>query len=153
MENNKKLLSANSFLFFKLIELLCEIEVEIINRNNVINLINSSTSDEYLIALLNGIMIERSIRSEKTIRPKTLTYWTDVFPNLNDYSLYNSFKSHFRMTRSTFNFLLSRISQHEVYHRSEQTPIEIQVAIVFWKFANASGYRQLEQTLGRFFFC
>ena len=67
MENNKKLLSANSFLFFKLIELLCEIEVEIINRNNVINLINSSTSDEYLIALLNSIMIERSIRSANVI--------------------------------------------------------------------------------------
>ena len=93
MEENKKFfLMISSFLFFKLIELLCEIEVEIINRNNIINSINSSNFDEYLIALLNNIIIEKSVRSEKTIRPKTLTYWTDVFLNLGNDSLYNSFK-------------------------------------------------------------
>ena len=68
-----------------------------------------------------------------------MSYWTEIFPYLNDESEYNSFKSHFRILRSTFNRLLSILQQHPNYLSTPfrpQTPIEIQVGIVIQRLAN-----------------
>jgi hypothetical protein len=94
---------------------------------------------------------ERIIRAPKTLRPKTDGFWTNIYPNLNDYSLTNSFKTHFRITKSTFHKLLNIISNHPIYQSSPfkpQTPIEMQVAIVLQRFANPMSYRELETSFG-----
>ena len=90
-------------------------------------------------------------RARRLLRPKTMAYWTDIFPHLNDESEYNNFKSHFRILRSTFNQLLSILHQHPNYASTPfqpQIPLEIQVGVVIQRFANPMGYRQLEQMFG-----
>jgi len=91
------------------------------------------------------------IRAPKTLRPKTDGFWTNIYPNLNDDSLTNGFKSHFRITKTTFHRLLNTISNHPVYQSNPfkpQTPIEMQVAIVLQRFANPMSYRELETSFG-----
>ena len=90
------------------------------------------------------------IRAPKILRPKTDGFWTDIYPNLNDDSLTNSFKTHFRITKATLH-KLSNISSHPVYQPSpfkSQTPIEMQVAIVLQRLANPMSYRELETSFG-----
>ncbi|CAG8622990.1 3112_t:CDS:2, partial [Paraglomus occultum] len=76
-------------------------------------------------------------RACRLLRPKTMAYWTDIFPHLNDESEYNNFKSHFRIRRSTFNQLLSVLHQHPNYAFTPfqpQIPLEMQVAVVIQRF-------------------
>jgi len=107
---------------------------------------------EYEAVILSNL--ERNlpiIRIPRVMRPKTMGFWVDIFPNLNDENPYNNFKSHFRIMRTTFNRLLSSISTHPIYQFSAQKPqtlIEIQVAIVLQRLANPMSYRQLETTFG-----
>ena len=61
----------------------------------------------------------------KNLRPKTDGYWIDVFPKLTDLSIQNNFKAHFRITRSTFNFLLSHLHNYLLYINNRSTNIEI----------------------------
>ena len=56
--------------------------------------------------------MSRINRISRLLRPKTMAYWTDIFPYLNDESEY---KSHFRILRSTSNRLLSILQQHSNY--------------------------------------
>ncbi|CAG8576222.1 4179_t:CDS:2 [Paraglomus occultum] len=103
-------------------------------------------SEAILLNLRNEI-----IRAPKTLRPKTDGFWTNIYPNLNDDSLTNGFKSHFRITKTTFHRLLNTISNHPVYQSNPfkpQTPIEMQVAIVLQRFANPMSYRELETSFG-----
>ncbi|CAG8640592.1 7934_t:CDS:2, partial [Paraglomus occultum] len=107
---------------------------------------------EYEAVILSNL--ERNlpiIRISRVMRPKTMGFWVDIFPNLSDENPYNNFKCHFRIMRTTFNRLLSSISAHPIYQFSTQkpqTPIEIQVAIVLQRLANPMSYRQLETTFG-----
>ena len=118
--------------------------------------ISQKETDDKLIEtgalLIDNIEHESRIcRAPQILRPKTYGFWTNIFPYLNDNSRYNSFKSHFRINRSTFNQLLNILSRHKNYQSSPfkcQTPIEIQVAIVLQRLANPIGYRQIEQTFG-----
>ncbi len=107
---------------------------------------NSFLDETFFLLLLNNST--PIVRMAKTLRPKTLGYWIDVFPNLKDDTEYNTFKSHFRITRITFNSLLHQLAEHPLYQSKSQTRIEIQVAIVIWRFGTGSGFRMLEQTMG-----
>ena len=83
-------------------------------------------------------------------RPKTDGFWTDVFPFLVDGNGHNSFKKHFRVTRTTFNAIVIRLETHPAFilDSSNAIPIWKQIAIVLWRLANGAGIRVLEQTLG-----
>lgn len=105
-------------------------------------------NETFFLLLLNNSTSTTIIRAARTLRPKTLGYWTDVFPNLRDDTEYNTFKSHFRITRITFNLLLHQLARHPLYQSDSQTRIEIQVAIVIWRLGTGSGFRVLEQTMG-----
>ena len=66
--------------------------------------------DKKLIEIELALLLDSKpeiTRAHRLLRPKTMAYWTDIFPHLNDESEYNNFKSHFRILRSTFNQLLS----------------------------------------------
>ena len=54
--------------------------------------------DIELAFLFDSIDVKSRInRAPRLLWPKTIVYWTDIFPYLNDESEYNSFKSHFRI--------------------------------------------------------
>ena len=69
---------------------------------------------------------------------------------LNDTSPYNSFKNHFRLTRATFDLLVAELATHPVYQskKGDHVPVDIQIAVAIWRFANGSSVRCLEQNLG-----
>ena len=105
--------------------------------------------DKKLIEIELALLLDSKpeiTRAHRLLRPKTIAYWTDIFPHLNDESEYNN-----RILRSTFNQLLSILHQHPNYASTPfqpQIPLEIQVGVVIQRFANPMGYRQLEQMFG-----
>lgn len=86
-------------------------------------------------------------------RLKPTDYWTTTFPSYTDSADDgNSFSHHFRIKRSTFNFIVSKMQAHPIY-RSEnapvnKTPVYRQIATALWRLANHTTIRQMEQTLG-----
>jgi len=84
---------------------------------DALDAIEKSENDllEYETILLRNLETNLPItRAPKVRRPKTMGFWTDIFPYLNDDNPYNNFKNHFRIMRTTFNRLLRSISTHPI---------------------------------------
>ncbi|KAG2194761.1 hypothetical protein INT47_012063, partial [Mucor saturninus] len=81
------------------------------------------------------------------------TYWTIKHPNLNDNrNSRHSYRAHYRVNKSTFEWLVNRLSRCAAYLGSVLRggySVEVQVACVLWRFANTHfGYRIAETHLG-----
>ncbi|CAG8607387.1 6760_t:CDS:2, partial [Scutellospora calospora] len=96
------------------------------------------------------LVFSSNTRTQSQKRPKTGGFWTNIFPYLMDDNSYNSFRRHFRITRTTFYAIVSRLETHPVFmsNAMNATPVWKQIAIVLWRLANNVGIRVLEQTLG-----
>jgi len=94
---------------------------------------------------------EKFVRTERIPRPKSIGFWTEIFPYLGDSDPRYNFKYHFRIKRTTFNRLIEILSEHENYRPSafkNQIPMHIQLGVVLHRLANPMSYRQLELFLG-----
>jgi hypothetical protein len=67
-------------------------------------------------------------------RPRTGGFRTEVFPYLTDEEGYNSFRQHFRITLSTFNFIVTKCETHPAFFSDAPNaiPVRKQIAIVLW---------------------
>ncbi|KAG2201841.1 hypothetical protein INT47_004398 [Mucor saturninus] len=123
--------------------------------------------DQYFDALVDEIiaideeydleeqMLEQEVAiAEERIRMDTYeTYWTIEHPNLSDdRNSRHSYRAHYRVNKSTFEWLVNRLSRCATYIESSLRggySVEIQVACVLWRFANTHfGYRIAETHLG-----
>ena len=110
----------------------------------------------YYIFISNpGMMTRESHRRVvRTERMDTYeTYWTIKHPNLNDdRNSRHSYRAHYRVNKSTFEWLVNRLSRCAAYLGSILRggySVEVQVACVLWRFANTHfGYRIAETYLG-----
>src|SRR5262249_20085659 len=97
-------------------------------------------------------------RLPKTPRPKTDGFWEDIFPYLVDEDsddennpLHDLFKRHFRVTRTTFLYILNRLKTHQVYEQNpfhERMPVDKQVAIALCRLATGTSMRLLSLQFG-----
>lgn len=87
----------------------------------------------------------------------TEQYWLQKHPSLQDPTPENphppnSFRDHYRVNRRTFNRVVNHCMGSAAYAGSilkDGIPVEVQVAVVFWRFANCHfGFRIAEMTLG-----
>lgn len=87
----------------------------------------------------------------------TEQFWLQKHPSLEDPTPENpfpsfSFRDHYRIKRSTFNQVVNYCMRSKEYVGAilhGGIPVEIQVAVVFWRFANCHlGYRIAEMTMG-----
>ncbi|CAO3680585.1 unnamed protein product [Rhizopus stolonifer] len=87
----------------------------------------------------------------------TEQYWLQKHISLEDPTFENpfptfSFRDHYRINRSTFDAIVNKCmgcSQYAGSILQGGTPVEIQIATVFWRFSNSHyGYRITEMTLG-----
>lgn len=94
---------------------------------------NSSSFDEEWEAGLRE-------RGKRKLRPR-ITNYSDV---VNRYT-YNEFKSHFRMSRTTFEFLLETIFEDLIRKRKgcATIPAHQQLMICLWKMATMDSYRSV----------
>ncbi|KAG2193042.1 hypothetical protein INT47_009292 [Mucor saturninus] len=81
------------------------------------------------------------------------TYWTIKHPNLNDdCKSSHSYRAHYRVKKSTFEWLVNRLSRCAAYLGSVLRggySVEVQVVCVLWRFANTHfGHRIAETHLG-----
>ena len=56
-----------------------------------------------------------NLRASQQKRPKTEGFWVEVFPYLTDERGHNSFRKHFRITRATFNAIVTRLESHPAF--------------------------------------
>ncbi|CAO3665555.1 unnamed protein product [Rhizopus stolonifer] len=109
------------------------------------------------------IYFARKRRKRKGRMDFTEQYWLQKHISLEDPTFENpfptfSFRDHYRINRSTFDAIVNKCMSCSQYAGSilhGETPVEIQIATVFWRFSNSHyGYRIAEMTLGvsaRFF--
>ncbi|CAO3583500.1 unnamed protein product [Absidia cylindrospora] len=90
-------------------------------------------------------------RGSFTRRANNNGYWNITHPNLNDDdNSTNSYKAHYRVNQSTFNWLVNTLSTHSVYNTNGlQDDVYLQIACVLWRFANSHfGYRMVSVNMG-----
>lgn len=92
----------------------------------------------------------RHVRCRQDRLDFTEPYWIQKHPFLKTDE--NLFKTHYRVTVSTFNWLVERATEAPEYSGSQLRngiPVEIQIALVLWRFANTHfGFRIAEVNLG-----
>ena len=83
-------------------------------------------------------------------RPKSYDYWEKVFPMLNDTSPYNSFQESLQIDKNDVRSASggARDSSSLSEQKGDHVPVDIQIAVAIWRFANGSSVRCLEQNLG-----
>lgn len=98
------------------------------------------------------LFFTRSRRSREERMDVAEAYWLQKHPSLSDDDNWYSFRSHYRVTRRTFDWIVSRCEQMPEYIFSVLQggiPVEIQVACALWRFSNTHfGYRIAEMHLG-----
>ncbi|CAG5083706.1 Similar to At3g55350: Protein ALP1-like (Arabidopsis thaliana) [Cotesia congregata] len=95
--------------------------------------------------------IHLSLSFKKEPIPRLQNFVEEVIPAFTD----KEFKSHFRLCRSTFNFILNTIkpSLTRKISGSPMIPPEKQLLIAIWKMATPDSYRYNEKILLKFQFC
>lgn len=92
----------------------------------------------------------RSVRRKQDRLDFTEQYWIQKHPFLKTDE--NLFKSHYRVNVSTFEWIVRKASEAPEYAGSQLRngiPVEIQIALVLWRFANTHfGFRIAEVNLG-----
>ncbi|KAI7855432.1 hypothetical protein BDC45DRAFT_568326 [Circinella umbellata] len=99
------------------------------------------------------------VMANETRRPRqqrafeSIYWWTIRYPNLRDDArIRNSFKADYRITLRAFTELVDELKGRPEYAGSQAKdgyPVEIQVAVVLWRFANSMfGFRVMQETLG-----
>jgi hypothetical protein len=91
---------------------------------------------EFLLTMSEQLMYLASPVHFK--REKNRGYWTIVYPNLRDDYSPQSYYAHYRMKSAAFEELVNHLSEHPAFQLAahKATPTYIQVACVFWRYAN-----------------
>lgn len=79
------------------------------------------------LLLLNTILLMSSFRNTPTPQPRTEGFWNDIFPYLTDgdddnFLARDLFRRHFRVSRATFRYIVSRLDGHRLYQPSPFLP-------------------------------
>lgn len=93
---------------------------------------DTSDSDEELLLELAKNIVKKKI-------PKVTNYAEITVPSLDDVT----FRSHFRMSRASFQFVLQNVAPAlmESYSRSDVIDAEKQLLVTIWTLANQESYR------------
>lgn len=114
------------------------------------NLMRFSVSMLYEIYNNSPSRLFRSVRRKQDRLDFTEQYWTQKHPFLKTDE--NLFKCHYRVSVSTFEWIVRKASEATEYSGSQLRngiPVEIQIALVLWRFANTHfGFRIAEINLG-----
>ncbi|KAL0087496.1 hypothetical protein J3Q64DRAFT_1885461 [Phycomyces blakesleeanus] len=109
----------------------------------------------FLIYIGSVSMIQERVVIRRRANQGTYRWWTIDHPNLTDEETgERAFKTHYRITRSTFENLVNLLKNTAAYSRftDEQRStwnVAQQVAVVLWRFCNTHfGYRIAKATLG-----
>uniref|UniRef100_T1ID06 Transposase Helix-turn-helix domain-containing protein n=1 Tax=Rhodnius prolixus TaxID=13249 RepID=T1ID06_RHOPR len=106
----------------------------LLQRNNAIESSTSSSDEEW------DTILQNCISEKRKIRPRIINYQS-VIDRYSD----EEFKSHFRLSRNTFNYLHELI-QEDLVRRvpgCPTIPSHQQLMIALWKMATTDSYRSV----------
>lgn len=133
MENNKKKRKCTSVLYA---------------YHSIFNELSSTDEDsdeEEIEMMLNRLLQSNRIGNNRTVPVRMRDFVERTVPTFTD----KEFQSHFRMNRTTFNWLMRQLSPHLVNSAGtgrQTTAVEKQLLAVIWFLSTPDSYRFVDIT-------